>query len=203
VHSLRQGRPRPGDLVAVIGVGGVGAFLVHAAREMGTRVVAVDIDERRLEIATALGAEATVRADREEPLAPQVSAVAGPFAVVYEVTGVASALTAAFELVEPRGRIVAIGLGSEPVALDVRTLTLSEQELVGTNAHVFAADFAEGARLVATRSAGWADIAPVALPLDQLVDQGLRPMAERRSERIKTLVDPWSAEVRTRSNSSR
>ena len=202
LHSLRQGDPRPGDLVAVFGVGGVGAFLVHAAAHLGARVVAVDLDQGRLAVATALGAEQVVHADRDEPLAPQVAAVAGPFAVVYEVTGAAPALGAAFELAAPRGRIVAVGLGSVPVPLDVRSLTLSELRLVGTNAHVFAADFSDAARLLADRTDGWADVAPVALPLDQLVDQGLRPMIERRSERIKTLIDPWTSEVRTRSHRS-
>ena len=202
LHSLRQGDPRPGDLVAVFGVGGVGAFLVHAAAHLGARVVAVDLDQGRLAVATALGAEQVVHADRDEPLAPQVAAVAGPFAVVYEVTGAAPALGAAFELAAPRGRIVAVGLGSVPVPLDVRSLTLSELRLVGTNAHVFAADFSDAARLLADRTDGWADVAPVALPLDQLVDQGLRPMIDKRSERIKTLIDPWTSEVRTRSHRS-
>ncbi len=198
LHSLRQGHPDPGDLVAVVGVGGVGAFLVHAAVALGAEVVAVDLDADRLAIAEALGASRTVRADRDSPLAPQVAAAAGPFAVVYEVTGVAAALTAAFELVGPRGRIVAVGLGNQPVPLDIRSLTLSELRLVGTNAHVFAADFADAARLVADRAAGWLDVAPVVLPLDQLVDGGLRPMAERTGTQVKTLIDPWGLEPRPR-----
>jgi (R,R)-butanediol dehydrogenase/meso-butanediol dehydrogenase/diacetyl reductase len=198
LHSLRQGNPSPGDLVAVFGVGGVGAFLVHAAARTGARVVAVDLDEGRLAVASALGAERVVHAASSEPLAPQIAAVAGPYAVVYEVTGATSALAAAFELVAPRGRIVAVGLGSAPVPLDVRKLTLTEMRLVGTNAHVFATDFGDAARLLAERTEGWGDVAPVALPLDQLVEEGLRPMVERRSERIKTLIDPWTAEVRSR-----
>jgi (R,R)-butanediol dehydrogenase/meso-butanediol dehydrogenase/diacetyl reductase len=199
LHSLRQGAPSPGDLVAVFGVGGVGAFLVHAAAHSGARVVAVDLDPGRLAVATALGADHVVQVERDQPLAPQVAAVGGPYTVVYEVTGAAPALAAAFEVVAPRGRIVAVGLGSEPIPLDVRRLTLNEMRLVGTNAHVFADDFGDAAGLLAARPDGWADVAPVALPLAQLVEQGLRPMIERRSERIKTLIDPWTDDVRVRS----
>ena len=197
VHSLRQGHPDPGDLVIVIGVGGVGAFLVYAAAASGTRVVAIDLDGGRLEIAAALGAADTIKADRNEPLQSQISdAIRGAAAVVYEVTGVASALQAALEVVEPRGRVVAVGLGIKPVPVDVRSLTLRELRLVGTNAHVFSADFADAARLIGARTAGWADIAPVSLPLDRLVQDGLEPMAEGRSDRIKTLIDPWSTVIR-------
>ena len=197
VHSLRQGEPGPGDPVVVIGVGGVGAFLVYAAVRSGLRVLAVDLDPGRLRIAAALGASLTLRVDRDEPLVPQLEdALGGPAAVIYEVTGVPSVLTAALEMVAPRGRVVAIGLGTAPVPVDVRSLTLRELRLVGTNAHVFATDFEDAARLVRGRSEGWSDVAPVALPLEQLIADGLQPMVEGRPERIKTLVDPWTTSIR-------
>jgi (R,R)-butanediol dehydrogenase / meso-butanediol dehydrogenase / diacetyl reductase len=202
LHSLRQGRPEPGELVVVIGVGGVGAFLVHAAVQLGATVVAVDLDDRRLAVAASLGAAKSVQADRSEPLAAQIADVVGRCAVVYEVTGTEPALVAALQLLEPRGRLVAVGLGRQPVPVDVRRLTLSELRLVGTNAHVFTADFADAARLIAARNDGWTDVAPVAIPLDLLVTDALQPLAEHRSERIKTIIDPWSSELRRRPTSS-
>ncbi len=196
-HALLQGSPQPGDTVVVIGIGGVGAFLVFAAAEMGMRVVAADLAAERLQIAGALGAHRTVEVDRGEDLASQLrAALEAPAEVIYEVTGVDEALQAALAAVEPRGRVVAVGLGAKPVPLDVRSLTLREVSLVGTNAHVFAADFAEAARLVGRRQGGWSDVAPVALPLDALVGSGLRPMVDGRAERIKTLIDPWTQQVR-------
>ena len=147
----------------------------------GLRVLAADLDPQRLRIAEALGAHRTLAVDRAEPLAMQVTdTLGGPATVVYEVTGVTSVLVAALEVVEPRGRVVAIGLRTEPVPVDVRSLTLRELRLVGTNAHVFAADFADAARLVASRPEGWSDVAPAALPLELLVTEGLEPMVERR-----------------------
>ena len=197
LHSLRRGEPDRGDSVVVIGVGGVGAFLVYAAARSGLRVLAADLDPERLRIAAALGASLTLQVDTDEPLAVQLaSALGGQAAAAYEVTGVPSVLNAALEVVAPRGRVVAIGLGAAPVPVDVRSLTLRELCLVGTNAHVFAADFEDAARLVRGRSEGWSDVAPVALPLERLVTDGLRPMVERRPERIKTLVDPWTAGIR-------
>ena len=197
VHSLRQGEPASGDTVVVIGVGGVGAFLVYAAARSGLRVVAADLDPDRLRIAAALGATLPLEVDRGRSLAVQLEeALGGSAAVVYEVTGAPSVLNAALEVVAPRGRVVAIGLGTAPVPIDVRSLTLRELRLVGTNAHVFAADFADAARLVTARSEGWSDVAPVALPLDLLVADGLLPMVEGRPERIKTLVDPSTTAIR-------
>ncbi len=196
-HALHQGSPQPGDTVIVIGIGGVGAFLVFAAAEMGLQVVAADLDAERLQIADALGAACMVEVDRDEDLATQLRAAQQePAGVVYEVTGADAALQAALSVVEPRGRVVAVGLGARPVEIDVRSITLREVSLVGTNAHVFGADFAEAARLVGRRSGGWSDVAPVALPLDALVERGLQPMVDGRAERIKTLIDPWATEAR-------
>jgi (R,R)-butanediol dehydrogenase/meso-butanediol dehydrogenase/diacetyl reductase len=51
-------------------------------------------------------------------------------------------------------------------------------------------------RLLALRGGGWGDVAPQALPLERVVEDGLRPLVEGRSPRIKTLVDPWAEGVR-------
>ena len=203
LHSLRQGKPERGDPVVVIGVGGVGAFLVYAAVRSGLQVLAADLDADRLRIAQAMGASLTLAVDRDEPLPDQLLDALGirP-AVIYEVTGAPPVLTAALEVIAPRGRVVAIGLGAVPVSIDVRSLTLREVRLVGTNAHVFAADFADAARMVATRAEGWSDVAPVALPLELLVSDGLAPMVEGRPERIKTLIDPWTTGVRPAAGSA-
>jgi (R,R)-butanediol dehydrogenase/meso-butanediol dehydrogenase/diacetyl reductase len=41
-------------------------------------------------------------------------------------------------------------------------------------------------------------VAPTVIPLSELVSDGLQPMAEGRSTRIKTLVDPWASASRRR-----
>ena len=77
-------------------------------------------------------------------------------------------------------------------------LTLTEVELVGTNAHVCGADLPEALRLLAARGGRWSDVAPKMLPLDRLVADGVRPMADGRATRIKTLIDPWADAPRER-----
>jgi (R,R)-butanediol dehydrogenase/meso-butanediol dehydrogenase/diacetyl reductase len=58
-------------------------------------------------------------------------------------------------------------------------------------------DFPEALRLLASRAEGWADVAPEALPLERLLDDGIRPLADGTSPRIKTLIDPWTDTSRT------
>ena len=63
LHALRRSGALPGQSVAVIGAGGIGSFLVGAAAAAGAgELIAVDIDDARLESARALGASHTVNA---------------------------------------------------------------------------------------------------------------------------------------------
>ena len=196
VHSMRRGRLEAGDEALVIGAGGVGAFLIYAAARAGAKVVACDLDAARLEIADALGAAEVVQAEADTPLAELARSLVGKPAVVYEVSGSPQGLEAGLQLLSAGGRLVAVGLQTGPHQVDLRRLTLSEVELIGTNAHVCAVDLPEAVRLLADRVEGWEDVAPIALPLDDLVEEGLIPMVEGRRSRIKTLLDPWTETAR-------
>jgi len=196
VHAMRRGRLRPGEAAVVIGIGGVGTFLTHAAVSRGATIVAVDVDAHRLGQATRLGAthvlDPTSGIDVERYLAERDLVPA----VIYEVSGTTVGLASALGAATRGTRLVAIGLQGQHLSLDTLDLTLREIELIGSNAHVFARDLSEALRLLAAREAGWSDVAPMAVPLDSLVDEALVPMATGTARQIKTLIDPWATAPR-------
>jgi propanol-preferring alcohol dehydrogenase len=59
----------PSDLVAIWGVGGLGHMALQYARIAGARVVAVDLHDEKLELARELGAEFTINAAKQDPVA--------------------------------------------------------------------------------------------------------------------------------------
>ncbi|WP_413232653.1 alcohol dehydrogenase AdhP [Mycolicibacterium sp. 050158] len=67
--GLKVTDTRPGQWVAISGIGGLGHIAVQYARAMGLRVVAIDVDESKLELATRLGAEVAVDARTSEVVA--------------------------------------------------------------------------------------------------------------------------------------
>jgi (R,R)-butanediol dehydrogenase/meso-butanediol dehydrogenase/diacetyl reductase len=129
-------------------------------------------------------------------LAAAVAAAGLEPTVIYEVSGTAAGLRTAQSVLPAGARLVLVGLQGAPVEWDVRALSLVEHEVIGTNAHVCGTDLPTALELLASRGRPWSDVAPRALALDDLVEEGLRPLAERRSTRIKTLVDPWAATTR-------
>ena len=70
--GLRMTDTRPGDTVAISGIGGLGHMAVQYAVAMGLNVVAVDIDDAKLELARRLGAKVTVNARTEDDPAARV-----------------------------------------------------------------------------------------------------------------------------------
>ena len=67
--AVKVAGTRSSDLVAVFGVGGLGHMAIQYARIAGGRVVAVDLIDEKLELARELGAEFTVNAATEDPVA--------------------------------------------------------------------------------------------------------------------------------------
>ncbi len=65
--GLKMTDAKPGDWVAISGIGGLGHMAVQYARAMGMRVAAVDIDPAKLKLAQELGAELTVNAMEQDP----------------------------------------------------------------------------------------------------------------------------------------
>ena len=107
---------RPGQWVAISGIGGLGHIAVQYARAMGLRVVAVDVDDSKLALATRLGAEVVVNARTSDVVAEVQKATGGVHGVL--VTAVhPQAFGQAIGLARPGGTIAFNGLppgGSAP-----------------------------------------------------------------------------------------
>jgi propanol-preferring alcohol dehydrogenase len=67
--GLKVTDTKPGDWVAISGIGGLGHMAVQYAKAMGLNVVAVDIDDAKLALARKLGAELSVNALNDDPAA--------------------------------------------------------------------------------------------------------------------------------------
>lgn len=108
-RGLKRTNARPGQWVAVVGIGGLGHIAVQYAKAMGYRVAAVDVDDEKLKLAKKLGAEISVNG--REQNAPQVlqDKIGGVHGAI--VTAVApQAFEQAVAMLRPAGTVCYIGL---------------------------------------------------------------------------------------------
>lgn len=191
LHALSRVGIADGAAVAVIGTGGIGSFIVAGAarRAAGGRVVAIDIDDERLATSRALGAtEVANPGERKlEELLLELTDGVG-FDVVIEASGAPHAPAAAIAAARRGGRVLLVGLHGAPRELALTPMILREVDVYTTVAHVCDTDIPAALELLAS-----SDIAAVTkgptIPLDALVEDGLRPLSERRASG-KILVAP-------------
>ena len=194
VHAVRRSGLAAGDDAVIIGVGGIGAFITVAAAATGARVLVVDLNDERLELALNLGAASTLKAG-SATLTERLDELGMDVDVFFEVSGSAQGLASVLEAARPGATIVPVGIQRGEPELPLGKWTLNEYTIIGTVAHVFSTDFPEAVRLLGTRP-DWSDIASEIIPLDLVASDALQPLLEGRSEQIKTLVDPWISEPR-------
>ena len=113
----------PGSTVLVVGCGPIGCFAVGIARAAGAaRVIASDVNAKRLALARRMGAHVTVNAASDDVVKTVLGETGGEGAdVVCEMSGVASALHQAFAAVRMGGRVQLLGIPKGQVPIDFAT----------------------------------------------------------------------------------
>jgi threonine dehydrogenase-like Zn-dependent dehydrogenase len=111
VNILRRSRIAPGQTVAVVGIGFLGALLTRLVTAAGARVIAITRRDFALEIASRMGAAETVRLDDHARLIEQVGSLTSGHLcqTVIEATGKPGPLDLAAELTAERGTLVIAG----------------------------------------------------------------------------------------------
>ena len=118
---LTGGAEIPGSTVLIVGCGPIGCFAVGIARAAGaTKVIASDINPKRLALATTMGAHVTIDAKKDDVVKAVLAETAGEGAdVVCEMSGVPSALHQAFAAARMGGRVQLLGIPDGMVPMDL------------------------------------------------------------------------------------
>ncbi|MDL4777211.1 MULTISPECIES: S-(hydroxymethyl)mycothiol dehydrogenase [Thermomonosporaceae] len=122
--AINTGGVGRGDSVAVIGCGGVGAAAVLGARLAGAaKIIAIDLDERKLATATGLGATHTVHA-KDADVVAAVQELTGGFGadVVIDAVGRPETYKQAFYARDLAGTVVLVGVPTPEMTLELPLL---------------------------------------------------------------------------------
>ncbi|MEV5829248.1 zinc-binding dehydrogenase [Spirillospora sp. NPDC052242] len=132
--ALYSADVKPGDGVAVLGLGGVGLAALLAAKAAGAAtVVAVDVVEHKRDLASRLGATHTV-AGGPDAVEAIKEITGGGAEKVIDTTGVVPVLEQAYAATRPGGTTVTVGLPDpgKPVTLPALSLVAEERTLKGS-----------------------------------------------------------------------
>jgi 2-desacetyl-2-hydroxyethyl bacteriochlorophyllide A dehydrogenase len=187
VHAADLAAIAPGERVLVLGAGVIGLLAAYAAAARGAAVTVSGRYAHQRTAAVALGASEVVGADAETIV--ETSAAAPPDVVLESVGGTAATLDLGLKVVRPGGRIVALGLFTQPIALHPLRFLMKEVRVVSSMTYRRGPepDFRRALALLARDRDRLAPLITHRVPLDD-VARGFAIAADKQSGALKVAV---------------
>lgn len=132
-HAVKKAQINPGEYVGVFGVGPLGQMAVLAAKSFGAKVVAVDLNGKRLEASKRFGADFTVNPADGDPYKEiyELTNNRG-FDKVIECSGAKAAIVMALNALKLRGRLMQVGVCPKVEIDTFEQLIKKEVEIIGS-----------------------------------------------------------------------
>jgi len=129
-NALRNAPAKAGDLVAVLGIGGLGHLAVQYARHMGFEVAAIARGNKAAELAKKLGAHHYIDSAATDPAAA-LQALGGARVIVVTASG-GKTIAETFKGLRPGGVSIDLGVGPEPIEVTSMDLIFGERKVAGS-----------------------------------------------------------------------
>ncbi len=140
-QALKRAELGPGDRVVVIGIGGVGQYVVQEAKALGAGpVIAIDIVQERLDQMQQFGADFVINASKKEigDVVDEVKAIRKQNDLpnygwkIFEVTGTKPGQETALKLLGFTGTLLIVGYGARHVEYHLSRLMALDAQIIGT-----------------------------------------------------------------------
>ena len=128
-NSLRHSGARPGDLVAILGIGGLGHLAVQFAAKSGYRTIAIARGEDKAPLAKQLGAHSYIDSTTHD-FAAELQKLGGATVILSTLTN-ADSLTAAVGGLGPNGKLVVLGVPDKPFEANAIALIMGNRSIAG------------------------------------------------------------------------
>jgi D-arabinose 1-dehydrogenase-like Zn-dependent alcohol dehydrogenase len=128
-NALRRSGAIPGDVVAILGIGGLGHLGVQFANKLGFRTAAIARGADKEALARKLGAHHFIDSATED-VAAALNRLGGARAVLATVTS-ANAMTPAIDGLAVRGQLIVVGVDARPIEVSPLQLIGASRSIVG------------------------------------------------------------------------
>ncbi|MEZ0540096.1 zinc-dependent alcohol dehydrogenase [Fibrella arboris] len=152
VHALLASSAKPGDTIAVIGLGAIGLLLTHLGLALGYRVVVTELSATKRRLAESMGAVAFVSAGTpDEPHKALAEAwLANEVCAVFECAGVAATASLAMAAAPRGSEVVLVGLSGDAAAFTPLKIAREGIHLVPSIVYDHPADFRRTIQLISS-----------------------------------------------------
>ncbi len=120
IHALILANPKKDDVLCVFGSGPIGLYAIACSRQFGIKeVIAIDLDERKLDVAKQYGADYVLNSAKIDPVEAVKEITSGNLAdIVIDFTGAPQAQLQGFDCVSKLGKFVVVGISHKGLPLE-------------------------------------------------------------------------------------
>lgn len=129
-NALKKSAAEAGDLVAVLGIGGLGHMALQYARQMGFKVAAVGRGDDIAAAALALGAHVYIDTHKDDAVT-RLNEMGGAQAIISTI-GDAAAVTTLMGALAPRGQMIVLGVAKDSLHISSGQLVAGEKSIAGS-----------------------------------------------------------------------
>lgn len=133
---VEQGKVEAGQWVAVHGCGGVGLSAIMIAKAFAARVVAVDIDNEKLEFARSIGADIVINSDQTNPIEAILDLTSGGTHISVDALGHPDIIVNSISSLRKRGKHIQVGImeaGKHNPQIPIDKIIARELEIIGSH----------------------------------------------------------------------
>jgi L-iditol 2-dehydrogenase len=188
-HAANRAPISNNDTVVVIGAGTIGLFILQAARLRGAaKVIAVDINEFRLDLARKLGADKLINPLKSDLSEAVLQETEGKGAnVTLEAVGYAKTFADAVSITRMGGYVVAVGNLEKKAEFDLQQLIA--KELTFTGSYASSGEFRDCIELVASGKINVEPLISNVLPMEEGPDAFDR-LLKAEENLVKIVLEP-------------
>ena len=190
LQAVGRSRLQPGERVAILGAGTIGILAMQVAKAKGARVFAVDVRRMSLELASELGADATINADTtdvDQALRDLTDGM-GPD-VVIDAAGGRDTPARAVDWVRTGGRVVLVAIYTTKAEFDFNSVVSTATEIIGSIAYA-QQDVEEAVRMISAGTLKTAPLVSEKIGLEDVIGKGFARMMAPSKDVFRILVSP-------------
>ncbi|MGC2669732.1 MAG: alcohol dehydrogenase [Candidatus Nitrosopolaris sp.] len=132
--AVKNANLKPDDNVVIVGAGGLGLMAIQLAKAVtGARIIAMDLDDKKLEFAKKEGADTTVNSKNEDPVKTimELTDKMGADAVI-DFVNASKTVETDMQFLRRRARVVLVGLFGGELKLSLVTMPTRAYKLIGS-----------------------------------------------------------------------
>jgi (R,R)-butanediol dehydrogenase/meso-butanediol dehydrogenase/diacetyl reductase len=190
VHAVKRSRMKAGDTVAIVGAGPIGLLVMQAARACGAgQVFVIEPMKARREMALKTGGTAVfdpTEGDAGKAIANLTEGLRAD--IVFDCVGNQPAFYTAVKAGGRRSKICVVGLALQPIEVPFIRLWGQEKEMIFSSG--YEDEFPAAIAFLADKRIDAEPLISARIPLDDLVEKGIKPLMKEPDKNVKILVCP-------------